>query len=65
MRSVSNPRSPRRDRHPAQRRKGGFDGSGEDLYATFSEAGNALRPWDELPESQQKRWEAVAESLCG
>ena len=65
MRAVTNPRT-RRPRHPAQRRKGGgFDGSGEDLYATFSEAGNPLRPWDELPESQQKRWDAVAESLRG
>lgn len=65
MKSVSSP--PRKTpRHPAQTRKGeaaGLDVSAEDLYAAFSAEGKALRPWDELPASQQKRWEAVAASL--
>jgi len=67
MKSVSTPRKAPR---PSQRRKGeavptGTEVSGPDLYEVFSAEGKALRPWDELPASQQIRWDAVAASLRG
>lgn len=65
MKSVSKPRATPRHLPQAQKGKAsGVGATGEDLYAVFSAEGNPLRPWEELPASQQKRWEAVAASLA-
>jgi hypothetical protein len=66
MRSTS---ANRRSVRPRQVRKtSGLDVRAEDLYATFAQKGEGmkqLRPWSELSDTEQKRWEAVASSLTG